>query len=386
MSDIIPIRKLTRPQDLVLRFLSSVGHKHDADFYLDFFTSLKPESFAIIVIDQDIASDELESVLFEIRYLMRLSLFPVILIQTDKSTVTRFQDDPLARKSGWSTGILSDDFSFEEKIDLIRERIKKRALPLIRLDPATDSTETVLSYAKTLGTARVIWLRRQGGIAPKNSESALSIINLRFEKEKIIADENFLTEDKALINFADATIKCCPHRITISIASPRDLLRELFTVKGAGTLLQKGSLIFEKNSMADVDADSLKNLLEISFERSLRDDFFNESFDKIYLEENYMGAALTKNFGDSCYVSKFAVGTEARGLGVGKDLWVKMTSDHKKIFWRSHPSKFINQWYIKQCDGFQRTPDWIIFWKGVEPKDISQIIDYSLKQPQDFLG
>ncbi len=383
MSDILPFRKTTQPQDLVLRFLSSLGHKRDADFYLNFFTSLKPESFAILVIDQEIAEEELDAVLFEVRYLVRLSLFPIILIQTKADSIKKFEDDPLLKKSGFTNGILSDDYTLEEKFNLIHERIKRRSLPLLRLDPEEDASLLVTQLAKKMLTSRVIWLRKAGGITM--GEQVANIINLRFDSEKLQTYALATEYDKSIIHFANAVITNTPHRITVSVVSPRDLLKELFTVKGAGTLLQRGSLINEFLASQSIDEESLKNLLELSFEKNLRADFFNTTFDKYYIEENYMGAALIKNFSAGAYLSKFAVGTEARGLGIGRDLWNRMTHLHKQIFWRSRPDKFINQWYIKQCDGMHRTSDWIVFWKGIPTDQIQNVIAFALDQPIDFV-
>jgi acetylglutamate synthase len=85
------------------------------------------------------------------------------------------------------------------------------------------------------------------------------------------------------------------------------------------------------------------------------------------------------------YLSKFAVGTEARGLGIGRDLWSAVTSNHKKIFWRSDPDKFITNWYVKQCDGMHKTPRWTVFWKGIETSQITTAIEYAITQDEDFV-
>jgi len=97
-----------------------------------------------------------------------------------------------------------------------------------------------------------------------------------------------------------------------------------------------------------------------------------------------MGAALLKKYNDMAYLTKFAVGTEARGLGIGRDLWHEITKNHKKIFWRSDPNKFISHWYVKQCDGMHRTKDWTVFWKGIGESEITDAIDFALKQKIDF--
>ena len=160
--------------------------------------------------------------------------------------------------------------------------------------------------------------------------------------------------------------------------------RQLFTVKGAGTLIQMGSNIIEKTDWNDIDPRSLKRLLEMAFHKKIKDDLFKQKIDYFYLEENYMGAALLKKVDGLAYLCKFAVGTEARGLGIGRDLWNETCKHHKKIFWRSDPDKFITNWYVKQCDGMHKTKDWTIFWKGIDQSEITQAIEYAIAQKVDF--
>jgi acetylglutamate synthase len=93
---------------------------------------------------------------------------------------------------------------------------------------------------------------------------------------------------------------------------------------------------------------------------------------------------LLKNHQDMTYLSKFAVGTEARGLGIGRDLWTEILKNNSCIFWRSDPEKFITHWYVKQCDGMHKTKNWVVFWKGVGSSQITDAIEYALAQKIDF--
>lgn len=384
MSEIIPFRRPTRQQDLVLRFLTSVGHKRDAEFYLNLFTAIRPESFAIIVLDADVLQDEMDSVLFEVRYLMRLNLYPVVLFRTTSQRLKDLDIESYFKKAKIVFHILSEEYTDAEKLEFIRERIKKKMLPLLHLEPVRDVVSEVSRLAKILRTAKIIFLKKSGGIVRQDDQSPISIINLRFDRDKILKEGVLGPGDVQLLNMCDRLIRGCDHKIYVSIVSPNDLLRELFTVKGAGTLVQMGSKINRYADWDSIDPRSLKRLMEMSFERKFRDEFFKEKFDNFYIEENYMGAALLKKYKDMFYLSKFAVGTEARGLGIGRDIWNEIVRNHKKIFWRSDPKKFITHWYIKQCDGMHRDSRWTIFWKGISPRDIQHAIAYARKQRVDY--
>ena len=124
MTDIIPFKRPTKPQDLVLRFLNSVGHKRDAEFYLDLFTSAKPESFALVVLDEDVLRDEIDAVLFEIRYLMRLSLFPVVFIRSSDRFLEDLDIESYFKRAKIGMNFLSDEYTNEEKLEFIKDRIK----------------------------------------------------------------------------------------------------------------------------------------------------------------------------------------------------------------------------------------------------------------------
>lgn len=384
MSDVIPFKRPTKPQDLVLRFLNSVGHQRDAEFYLDLFTSTRPESFAMIILDEDVIRDEIDAVLFEIRYLIRLSLFPVVLIRSSNDFLEKLDIESYFKKVRIDMNFLSDEYTNDEKLEFIKDRIQRKSLPLLHLDPDLDIVAELTKLASILRTGKIIFLRKQGGIESLEDESLYSIVNLRFDLPELMKSKKTRPADLDLVKQCDQIIRKCDHKIYISIVSPNNLLRELFTVKGAGTLIQMGSHIKKINSWDDIDPRSLKRLLEMSFEKKIKDHFFSEKFDQFYIEENYMGAAVLKKHQDMFYLSKFAVGTEARGLGIGRDLWSEIERNHAKIFWRSKTEKFITRWYIKQCDGMHRQGEWTIFWKGIEPSQITEAVKYSLAQKEDF--
>jgi len=211
-----------------------------------------------------------------------------------------------------------------------------------------------------------------------------SIINVRFDLKELMKSKKVSESDLEFVRHADEIIRKCDHKVYVSLVSPNSLLRDLFTVKGAGTFVQLGSKINQFDSWEGIDPRSLQRLLEMSFERKVKEEFFKEEFNRFYIEENYMGAALLKEYKDMNYLSKFAVGTEARGLGIGRDLWEQITKDHAKIFWRSNSDKFITRWYMKQCDGMHKDGEWTVFWKGIDQTEITDAVEFALNQSVVF--
>jgi hypothetical protein len=384
MSDVIPFKKPLKSQDLVLRFLTSIGHKRDAEVYLKLFTSQKPESFAIIVVNEEVLREEIHSVIFELRYLMRLSLFPIVLVQTTDDFLQQIDLNQVFKRAKIGISLLSDQQSLEQRIHFIQERIRKETLPMIHIDPKQNLITELTQLANTLRTNKVIFLKKVGGILNQNTSEIISIINMRFESTDFMNSVDINNNDKDLLQSCHQLIEKCDHKIFTAVVNPNNLLRELFTVKGAGTLIQLGSNIISKSKWDDIDPKSLRRLLEMSFDKKIKDSLFNKKIDHFYIEENYMGAAMIQEVDGLAYLSKFAVGTEARGLGIGRDLWTEITKHHQKIFWRSNPDKFITNWYVKQCDGMHKTKDWVVFWKGIDQSKITSAIEFALSQEVDF--
>lgn len=387
MSEVISLHSKLKPRDVILRFVDTIGHKQDAETYLKIFTSQTPESFAIVVLDEEVISQDLNAVIFDLRFLLQLGLFPVIL--TNSLDSDKKLNDLLSyfEKAKVPLNYILDHLDSDEKKEEIEKAIKDKALPLINISTDLSLSEEVAKVANLLKSKKVIFLSRGGGIVDQNIGSQISIINLRFDLKRFKEENTLSDQAENYIRLSENIISLCHHRIFIAIVSPINLLRELFTVKGAGTLIQKGSEILKFYKWEDVNQERLKKILENSFYKRISSEFLKSQIDAFYIEENYSGAALLKRVdGDKFYISKFAVGTEARGLGVGRDLWAAMERDYSKLFWRSNPNNFITSWYNKQCDGMHKTPSWHVFWKGLLPSELTGAIEYAIQQPIDFLN
>jgi acetylglutamate kinase len=175
------------------------------------------------------------------------------------------------------------------------------------------------------------------------------------------------------------------HAATVSVTSPLTLLRELFTVRGAGTLVKSGSVIERSSDYRGIRLERLRALLESSFERPLRAGFFERPPSSVYLETEYRGVAILEPSEVAPYLSKLAVEPLARGEGMGQDLWQALTRDHSALVWRSRPNNPIAHWYAGACDGLVRLPRWHVFWRGVSVDRVPRAVDEALARPNDFV-
>jgi acetylglutamate synthase len=169
-----------------------------------------------------------------------------------------------------------------------------------------------------------------------------------------------------------------------SIASPLNLLRELFTVRGAGTLIKTGTSIQKAESIAELDVARITRLLDDTFGKSLRRDFLQRPCLAIYVEANYRGVAIVESGVRGAYLTKFAVDPTAQGEGIGRDLWEAMLRDHPSIYWRARTNNAIASWYQSECDGMHAEGTWRVYWRNIASADLPVMIADALARPLDF--
>ena len=121
MSEVIPFRRGLKPQELSLSFIDSVGHKKDAADYLSIFQAQKPESFAFIVLDEESLKGDLDSVIFDLRYLVKMSLFPVVLVHASEDTLDEVNVEHHFERARMIVNFLADDLNPLEKIEFIKK-------------------------------------------------------------------------------------------------------------------------------------------------------------------------------------------------------------------------------------------------------------------------
>ena len=201
----------------------------------------------------------------------------------------------------------------------------------------------------------------------------------------LLKDNQILIEKKSLRTFLICkSLINLNSNLNISVTSPLNFAKELFTVKGKGTLIRKGSEIVLLNSLDENEKLKVKILVEDAFQKKLKLNFFEQKM-IIFLEENYRGCAIVIKTSLGYYLSKFAVNFSARGDGIGIQIWKKLKENCSSLFWRSNKNNLINQRYIDECDGFQRSQNWQYFWFGISEENIIEIISFMKKVEIDFL-
>ena len=380
---------------VIRHFIESVGQKADVDLYLKIFRAQQKESFAIIAADASIVRTALDPFHFDLRILAGLGLYPVVLLglfdAKDADRQARRVYDWLVEDAVPAKIVETDPQLELPTIETIRSTILSNTIPIVTLEDAKDAaTDTrfdhLVRLATELGTRKVIFLSPSSGLE-REGAPPISVVNLSVDYERLLGRKGSLTRRGAtLLKQVKDLLWEVPHRMSVAVVNPLLLLRELFTVSGAGTLLRKGSRIDRHKNFDRLDRNRLRGLIESAFGKQLVDGAFERDVDQIYLEENYLGAALFSPAPVGPYLTKFAVERQAQGEGIGTDLWAVLARDYPTFFWRARPSNPITPWYAKQCDGLARFPEWHVFWRGLPPEKIQQAIEFALAQPADFMA
>ena len=349
-------------------FLDSIGRREEYEFYLNKFQSADTACFALLVPDLESLDQGAEAFAFDLHFLIRLGLKPaVVLCGSDaEAKWALLAPNPLFEKAEFPMVENSEDKVpvFFQPLEKLEGAGSLSAVALAKEEACFQALEKMIP---TIGK-RVHFIRPAGGFATDyyytQKENAL----------ELTADE------QALADSASALLDARPGT-HISVTSSRNLLEEIFTVKGAGTLFRKGSTILSGG--AD-DSGRLLVLLEESFKKKPKDGVL-DAVTTIYLDEACRGAVLLEEHAEGLYLSKFAVGSEARGEGLAQELWAEVCEKHPAFFWRSRIGNPVNQWYDRQADGYYTTDDWMVFWRGMSAESLPGLIAFCETRAPDFL-
>jgi acetylglutamate kinase len=376
--------EVLEPAEAVLRFLASVGPSSEAEFYLRLFRSRAPESFAVLAVDAAAIEHHVDGVVLDLRFLRSLGLCPLVVLGLhEPGPADAHRRELHARLAG--AGVRCEALETDAAPARIVAAVHGGALPLM-VAAGAGQGQRLEALARVLGalrTHKLIFLALQGGLTLRSER--VSVVNLSADYDglrtcaELDARQQVLLEDSRRLIF-----ELVPHPLLVSMTSPLNLMHELFTVKGAGTLLRRGARIARHDGYDGVQRGRLEALLASSFGKAPRPQLFARPIEHAYVEENYRGAALVARTPLGGYLSKFAVTREAQGEGIGQDLWSALTADYPRLFWRARSDNPIRAWYERQCQGRFETGAWTVYVRGVPPDAISEAIAFALAEPLDF--
>jgi acetylglutamate synthase len=138
-------------------------------------------------------------------------------------------------------------------------------------------------------------------------------------------------------------------------------------------LIRRGERILEFKQFDDASREQARQLLETSFSRRLKPDYFDQlPIECILASESFGAMAIVLRGVDGIpYLDKFAVTPEAQGAGLGAAVWQALVKRCPKLYWRSRVDNPVTPWYFEQTESSYTEKQWVAFTKGL--KDFERI-------------
>ena len=385
-------------RDTVMKSLTAVGAAHEAAFYAQIFQSQSPEQFALIVLDpRCLKNPLLEALISDLRILSDLELTPVLLVgalDEDRARV-RFSASRLGKElEGVGIKTFKLNCASYGLVPDIRKQTAKGRMVILEMEPETARLPLSLrkpkkgtgrvdlkSLVTSIAPFKVIFLQPSGGI--RRDGKRLAVVNLD-DVDGELQTDNLSPGQERFLNISSDLARDLDVKSHYIMASPLNLLQELFTTKGSGTLMRRAASINYVQSLNMLDEDALQLSIEQAFERPLETDFMTRSMSHAFVEADYRGGAILTELSGLPYLSKFWVTHTARGDGIARDIWSAICAKVPIFFWRSRMDNPFNEWYMKSCDGMQISGEWRIFWRGLSAPEIPGAIIAAANAPHDF--
>ncbi len=359
-------------KELLSRLIKITGKENDSKVFLNAFKLIEKEKFALLYISPNSVFSFIQNILVDIKFLHSLELYPTILISKE----TKDYLDLFFKKQF----LEEKDFEIIEKskIDFInlKEIINQKKIPFVIIKSDQEIFSDLDFFQNNFLYKKIIYLDTEAPFL-NHSQEKISIINLNQELVQIRKEDLlFFEKIKALVENSDTNFV---------YTSPITLLTELFTIKGAGSLIRKGTELEIYSSFNEIDIKKLKEVLEKSFRKKIKDSYFDKKIESLILEKNYKAGAIFFKTEFGIYLSKFLVDEIARGEGIGREIWDLMKKKYKEIFWRAKKTNLIHPWYLKECEGFFKTENWNFYSIGIPLNKFQLIEKYISNLEEDFL-
>lgn len=385
----------------VLKFLRSVGRPAEAELYLSSFRSLPRGRFALLVPTDAVLNESSGTLAEQLAFLQELGLYPSIALGAFDAPDPMLEGYLMSALA--EAGVAADVVPLGEGEDWSRAEhvFAESHVPVLRFEHGHE--DRLANLAATMKPRKIVVLREDGGLGPHEPgrlelspghvlltrQSGIFAVNLRSDLAALASQPSLTADDRLWLaraeRWLEAGAESGVNPTTVSFASPLSLLRELFTVRGEGTLVKLGAAILRCSSYAEADRARIEQLLTESFERPVTRAFWERTPARFYVEQAYRGMALLEPGARGVtYLSKFAVLPLARGEGLGQDLWWEMRKDTPELYWRSRPENPINGFYLSTCDGVHKTHDWHVYYCGVAADLIPDLVADALARPVDL--
>ena len=421
---------MTDIRQVVHELLAQLGSSREAQQYLKEFSGTNQARFAVVKVGGGVLLDHMDELTSALAFLHRLGLIPVVLhgagpqldqaltdagIETERRDGLRVTTEavmsvarPLMYKENLRLvealeargirarsvqhGVFQCSYLDRENLGLVGEveqvelhavesAVRSGAMPVLTCLGESPSGQ-VLNINADIATRELVWslkphkvifLSPTGGLLDRQ-DRIISAVSLTNDYEALMQQPWVHSGMRLKLQQINEMLQRLPDSTSVSITSAAHLTRELFTYRGAGTLVRKGEAI---KVYEEPDEETLKTVIQLvekSFGRTLREGWFATLENPlVLLSQSGRAAAIITNGVDGLpYLDKFIVTSEAQGEGLGAAVWQVVRARFPALYWRSRNTNPITPWYFQQADSSNRAGQWVVFTIGVEDADQRQ--------------
>lgn len=429
-------------RSVVKQVLNQLGNSREARYYLKQYSE-DALQFAVIKVGGALVENQTDSLASALAFLRNLGLMPIILhgagpqldaalsaaevetVKQDGLRVTTPEVMEVARPviyranrrivtalerqgvraQGIQHGVFECEFLDREalglvgdirRVDLeaIRHAVEQRSLPVVAC-MGESRTGQVMNINADYAARELIWavqphkiifLTETGGLLDESGR-VISAISLRTDYRFLIEQPWVHSGMKLKLEQIEQILARMPETASVSITSVENLATELFTHRGAGTLVRKGERIIEFDAFDEASRERARELLETSFGRRLQADYFDHlPLGCVLASESFGAMAIVlEGVGGIPYLDKFAVTPEAQGAGLGAAVWQALIHRFPRLYWRSRAQNPVTRWYFEQADSSFTEGQWVAFSKGLRDfETIRQCMVDCLARPESW--
>lgn len=424
---------------IVLELLAQLGSSREARQYLKEFSEVDETRFAVVKVGGGIIEAQLDALASALAFLHRLGLRPVVLhgagpqvdraldeaeIETRRVDGLRVTDDAVMevarpviyqqnmrliealeergiRARGIQHGVFRCDFLDREKLGLVGEiksvdlsglksAVDSGALPVLTCLGESASGQ-VLNVNADIAARELVWaiqphkiifLTPTGGLLDRDGR-VLSAISLDNDYEALMREPWVHSGMRLKLRQINELLSHLDRSASVSITSADQLTRELFTYRGAGTLVRRGEEVHVHEQPAPSVMAEVAAHVEQSFGRSLGNEWPHSLDDPLVLlsESKRAAAVVVKGADGVPYLDKFVVTPDAQGEGLGAALWQVLRARFPAMYWRARTSNPVLSWYFQQARTTDRRDGWVVFTVGIDdPQQRARLVDDALER------
>ena len=421
----------------VINILSNIGSKREVEQYLAQFSSVSSQQFAVIKVGGAILRDHLNSLCEVLRRLNYMGLYPIIvhgagpqlnkLLEaagvdvenrweggiriTDGKTlgVARklFLEENLrlvetlealdVRARPITSGVLTAQYLDKEKYEFvgritevnkkpIEAAINDGFLPVIPSMGETvdgqvlnvNADMTAGALAEAIQPLKIVYLSEQGGLFNKETGRKISAINLDEEYDYYMNQPWVKYGTRLKIKELNELLLKLPRSSSVAIIHPDNLEKELFTHKGAGTLLRRGDKLHTATSLSEFpDVQQLRYVLKRNRAgpdaETVLDRFLQQMESrpfKAYWDERMEALAVVLPPAQGSSLAQLATYTITKAAwlsNLADNIFQNLKRDFPKLFWTVKQDDENLGWFFDQAEGsLNNGKGDVLFWYGID--------------------